>query len=120
LRRNRTAQGQLIDDTGSKAAEGATTGAVGGTSLGGVVGFGRGGRADNSRYYPRISAGILTTVLGTAGATAVAGVGIGAVAGGLGRYFSVGLGIPESEAGYFLDTGFRSGSTLVNSKRVFA
>ncbi len=110
--RDRTAQGQLIDDTGSKAAEGATTGAVSGGLLGGVVGFLVGvGALVIPGIGPVISAGILTAALGTAGATAVAGAGIGAVAGGLAGGL-VGLGIPESEAKYF-DTGFRSGSTLV-------
>jgi hypothetical protein len=110
--RDRTAQGQLIEDTGSKAAEGATTGAVGGGLLGGIVGFLVGvGALVIPGIGPVISAGILTTALGTAGATAVAGAGIGAVAGGLAGAL-VGLGIPESEAKYF-DTGFRSGSTLV-------
>lgn len=110
--RDRTAQGQLIEDTGSKAAEGATTGAVGGGLLGGIVGFLVGvGALVIPGVGPVISAGILTTALGTAGATAVAGAGIGAVAGGVAGAL-VGLGIPESEAKYF-DTGFRSGSTLV-------
>lgn len=110
--RDRTAQGQLIDDTGSKAAEGATTGAVGGGLLGGIVGFLVGvGALVIPGIGPVISAGVLTTALGTAGATAVAGAGIGAVAGGLAGAL-VGLGIPENEAKYF-DTGFRQGGTLV-------
>ncbi len=110
--RDRTAQGQLIDDTGSKAAEGATTGAVSGGLLGGVVGFLVGvGALVIPGIGPVISAGILTAALGTAGATAVAGAGVGIVAGGLAGGL-VGLGIPETEAKYF-DTGFRTGSTLV-------
>jgi hypothetical protein len=110
--RDRNAQGQLMEDTGSKAAEGATTGAVSGGLLGGVVGFLVGvGALVIPGIGPVISAGILTTALGTAGATAVTGAGIGAVAGGLVGGL-VGLGIPETEAKYF-DTGFRSGSTLV-------
>jgi len=110
--RDRTAQGQLIEDTGSKAGAGATTGAVSGGLLGGVVGFLVGvGALVIPGIGPVISAGILTTALGTAGATAVAGAGVGIVAGGLVGGL-VGLGIPETEAKYF-DTGFRTGSTLV-------
>jgi Heat induced stress protein YflT len=37
--RDRTAQGELIEDTGTKAAEGAATGALGGGALGALVGF---------------------------------------------------------------------------------
>lgn len=110
--RDRTAQGQLIEDTGSKAAEGAATGAVGGGLLGGVVGFLVGiGALAIPGIGPVISAGVLTTALGTAGATAVAGAGIGAATGGVVGAL-VGLGIPETEARYF-ETGFRQGGVLV-------
>jgi len=110
--RDRTAQGQLIEDTGSKAAEGATTGAVSGGLLGGVVGFLVGvGALVIPGIGPVISAGVLTTVLGTAGATALAGAGIGAATGGIVGAL-VGLGIPESEATYF-ESGFRKGNVLV-------
>ena len=110
--RDRTEQGQLIEDTGSKAAEGATTGAVGGGLLGGVVGFLVGaGALLIPGIGPVVSAGILTAALGTAGATAVAGAGIGAAAGGLVGGL-IGLGIPENEATYF-ETGFRKGHILV-------
>jgi len=110
--RDRSEQGQLIEDTGSKAAEGATTGAVSGGLLGGVVGFLVGvGALLIPGVGPVISAGILSTALGTAGATAVAGAGIGAAAGGIVGAL-VGLGIPEDEAKYF-ETGFRQGHVLV-------
>src|SRR5688572_21285921 len=37
--RDRTEQGQMVEDTGTHAASGATTGLLGGGLLGGVVGF---------------------------------------------------------------------------------
>src|SRR5687768_18603929 len=37
--RDRTAQGELVEDTGANVAGGAATGAVGGGLLGGIVGF---------------------------------------------------------------------------------
>ena len=37
--RDRTEQGELAEETGTKAATGAATGALGGGALGGVVGF---------------------------------------------------------------------------------
>lgn len=110
--RDRTVQGQLIEDTGTKAAEGAVTGAVGGGLLGGAVGFLVGiGALAIPGIGSVISAGVLTAALGTAGATAVAGAGVGAVAGGVVGGL-IGLGIPETEARYF-DTGLRQGATLV-------
>jgi hypothetical protein len=110
--RDRTAQGELIEDTDTRAAEGAATGAVGGGLLGGVVGFLVGvGALAIPGIGPVVSAGVLTTVLGTAGATALAGAGIGAAAGGIIGAL-IGMGIPENEAEY-LDTGFRQGQTLV-------
>jgi len=110
--RDRTVQGELIQETGSKAAEAATTGAVSGGVLGGVVGFLVGvGALVIPGIGPIISAGVLTTALGTAGATALAGAGIGAATGGIVGAL-IGLGIPESEATYF-ETGFRKGHILV-------
>ncbi len=110
--RDRTAQGELIEDTGSRAAEGAATGAVGGGLLGGIVGFLVGvGALAIPGIGPVVSAGILTTALGTAGATAVAGAGIGAAAGGLVGAL-VGMGIPEDEARY-MEHGLREGNVLV-------
>lgn len=110
--RDRTEQGQLIEDTGSKAAEGATTGAVSGGVLGGVVGFLVGvGALLIPGIGPVVSAGVLTAAFGTAGATALAGAGIGAATGGIVGGL-IGLGIPETEATYF-ETGFRKGHVLV-------
>jgi hypothetical protein len=110
--RDRTEQGTLIEDTGSKAAESAATGAAGGALLGGVVGFLVGiGALVIPGIGPIVSAGVLTTVLGTAGVTTLAGAGIGAATGGLVGAL-VGMGIPETEATYF-ETGFRKGHILV-------
>lgn len=110
--RDRTEQGQLIEDTGTKAADGAATGAVSGGLLGGVVGFLVGvGALAIPGIGPVISAGVLSSALGTAGATALAGAGIGAAAGGIVGAL-VGMGIPEDEAHYF-ESGFRKGHVLV-------
>jgi hypothetical protein len=110
--RDRTAQGQLIDDTGTKAADGAATGAVSGGLLGGVVGFLVGvGALAIPGIGPVVSAGVLSTVFGAAGATALAGAGIGAATGGVVGGL-IGMGIPETEAAYF-ETGFRKGHVLV-------
>lgn len=110
--RDRTAQDKLIEDTGSKAGDGATSGALGGGLLGGVIGFLVGvGALAIPGIGPIVSAGVLTTVFGTVGATTLAGAGIGAATGGVVGAL-VGMGIPESEATYF-DSGFRKGNTLV-------
>ena len=110
--RDRTAQGQLVEDTGTKAAEGATSGALGGGLLGGIVGWLVGiGALAIPGIGPVVAGGALATALGLAGGTAAAGAGIGAVAGGLVGAL-VGLGIPDEEAKYF-ESGFRSGRTLV-------
>lgn len=110
--RDRNEQGTLIEDTGTKAADAATTGAVSGGLLGGVVGFLVGiGALAIPGIGPVISAGVLTSVLGTAGATALAGAGIGAATGGVVGAL-VGMGIPEDEATYF-ESGFRKGHILV-------
>jgi len=110
--RDRTEQGQLIEDTGSKAADGAATGAVSGGVLGGIVGLLVGVCAlAIPGIGPVISAGVLTTVFGTAGATAIAGAGIGAATGGVVGGL-IGMGIPETEAAYF-ETGFRKGHVLL-------
>jgi hypothetical protein len=110
--RDRTQQGELMEDTGSKAAAGATTGAVGGGLLGGIVGFLVGvGALAIPGIGPIVSAGVLTATLGTVGATTLAGAGIGVAAGGIVGAL-VGMGIPENEAKYF-DTGFRKGHVLV-------
>jgi hypothetical protein len=113
--RDRTAQGEIIEDTGvsgSNVAGGATAGALGGGLLGGLMGWLVGiGALLIPGIGPVIAGGALATAFGVAGGTAVAGAGIGAATGGvLGAL--VGLGIPEEEARHF-ETGFRSGHTLV-------
>jgi hypothetical protein len=110
--RDRNAQDKLIEDTGSKAADGAASGAVGGGLLGGVIGFLIGvGALAIPGIGPVVSAGVLTTVFGTVGATTLAGAGIGAATGGVVGAL-VGMGIPENEATYF-ESGFKKGHTLV-------
>jgi len=110
--RDRNAQGALIEETGSKAAEGAATGAVGGAALGAIAGFLVGiGALVIPGIGPIISAGALTAAFGTAGATTLVGAGVGAAAGGIVGGL-LGLGFPEDEAKY-LDTGFRKGYVLV-------
>jgi hypothetical protein len=110
--RDRTAQGELMEDTGTKAAAGAATGALGGGALGGLVGFlvGLGALAIPGNG-PVVAGGALASAFGLAGGTAVAGAGIGAAAGGIVGAL-VGMGIPEEEAEYF-ERGFREGGVLV-------
>jgi hypothetical protein len=113
--RDRTAQGELVEDTGAtgtKAAEGAATGALGGGLLGGLVGFLVGlGALALPGIGPVVAGGALASAFGMAGGTAVAGAGIGAAAGGIVGAL-VGMGIPEEEAKHF-EAGFRAGRTLV-------
>jgi hypothetical protein len=110
--RDRSAQGELVEETGTKAAAGATSGALGGGLLGGLAGWLIGiGALAIPGIGPVIAGGALATAFGIAGGTAVAGAGIGAVAGGLVGAL-VGMGIPDEEAKYF-ESGFRSGRTLV-------
>jgi hypothetical protein len=111
--RDRTEQGELIEETDSSAVEGAVSGALGGGLLGGVAGFlvGLVSALAIPGIGPIVAGGALATALGAAGGTAVAGAGIGAAAGGLVGALS-GMGIPEEEARHF-ETGFRSGGTLV-------
>jgi len=113
--RDRTAQGELVEDTGTNVAGGATAGLLGGGLLGGLVGFLVGiGALAIPGIGPVIAGGVLATAFGVAGGTAVAGAGIGAAAGGLIGAL-VGLGLPEEEAHYF-ESGFRTGRTLVTVK----
>lgn len=110
--RDRTEQGELIEETGTKAAEGAATGAVSGGVLGGLVGLLIGvGALIIPGIGPVVAGGALASAFGVAGGTAAAGAGIGAATGGiLGAL--VGMGIPEEEARYF-ESGLRTGGTLV-------
>jgi len=109
---DQSAQGALAKETGTKAAEGATSGVVGGGLLGGVLGFlvGAGALAIPG-IGPVVAGGMLASALGLAGGTAVAGAGIGAAAGGIAGAL-VGMGIPDDEAKHF-EGGFKSGGVLV-------
>lgn len=111
--RDRQATGELVEDTGTNAVEGAVSGALGGGLLGGVAGFlvGLISALALPGIGPIVAGGALASALGAAGGTAVAGAGIGAAAGGLVGALS-GMGIPEEEARH-LETGFRAGGVLV-------
>ena len=112
--RDRNAQGQLVEETGTKAAEGAVSGAMGGGVLGGIVGLLVGlGALTIPGIGPVVAAGALASALGAAGATAVAGAGIGAATGGIIGAL-VGMGIPEERARYF-ESGFRTGGVIVTA-----
>lgn len=110
--RDRTEQGELAEETGTKAAGGAATGALGGGVLGGLLGFLVGvGALAIPGIGPVVAGGALATAFGVGGGTAVAGAGIGAAVGGLAGAL-VGMGIPETEAKHF-EAGFRAGGVLV-------
>ena len=102
--KDRERQQDLIEGTGTQAAEGAATGAIGGGVLGGVIGLLAGvGALAIPGVGPIIAGGTLASTL--------AGAGIGAAAGGL-LGALVGMGVPEEDAAHF-DEGFRAGGTLV-------
>jgi uncharacterized protein (TIGR02271 family) len=102
--RDRSQQQELIEGTGTQAAEGAATGALSGGVLGGVIGLLAGvGALAIPGVGPIIAGGALASTL--------AGAGIGAAAGGL-LGALMGMGIPEEDARHF-DEGFRAGGTLV-------
>ena len=102
--KDRGRQEELIEGTGTQAAEGAATGAIGGGVLGGVIGLLAGvGALAIPGIGPIIAGGTLASTL--------AGAGIGAAAGGL-LGALVGMGVPEEDAQHF-DQGFRAGGTLV-------
>ena len=102
--KDRQQQQDLIEGTGTQAAEGAATGAIGGGVLGGVIGLLAGvGALAIPGVGPIIAGGTLASTL--------AGAGIGAAAGGL-LGALVGMGVPEEDAQHF-DQGFRAGGTLV-------
>jgi hypothetical protein len=72
--RDRNAQGELMEETGTKAPEGAGAGAVSGGVLGGLVGWLVGiGALAIPGIGPVIAGGALATAFGIAGGTAVAG-----------------------------------------------
>src|SRR5205823_10813618 len=78
IARDRDAAGKLAEDTGAGVAGGAATGAVAGGILGGLAGLlvGTGALAIPG-IGPVVAAGVWASTLGTAGATAGAGAGIG-------------------------------------------
>jgi uncharacterized protein (TIGR02271 family) len=102
--RDRAQQQELIEGSGTQAADGAATGAIGGGVLGGVIGLLAGvGALAIPGVGPIIAGGALASTL--------AGAGIGAAAGGL-LGALVGMGVPEEDARHF-DEGFRAGGILV-------
>src|SRR5688572_17916038 len=102
--RDRGQQKELIEGTGTQAAEGAATGAIGGGVLGGVIGLLAGvGALAIPGLGPIVAGGALASTL--------AGAGIGAAAGGL-LGALMGMGIPEEEARYY-ERGLQEGGILL-------
>lgn len=98
---DRAVQAEVIDATGSEAAEGAKTGAVSGGVVGGLIGL------LGSLVIP----GLGPIVVGGLLASTLTGAGVGALTGGLIGAL-IGAGASREEAEHF-DAGFRSGGTLV-------
>jgi uncharacterized protein (TIGR02271 family) len=103
-------------DSDSAAPEGAATGAVGGTVLGGALGLLVGaGLLAIPGIGPVLAAGPLAAAIGTTAATVGAGAlgaGIGAATGGLVGGL-VGAGVPKEQAEFYAE-GVRRGGTLVS------
>ncbi|HET8650632.1 MAG TPA: general stress protein [Gemmatimonadales bacterium] len=102
--RDRRAQEELMDTTGTEAAEGAATGAVSGGIVGGVLGLLAGAGA---LLVPGVGPVVAAGWLGST----IAGAAVGAAAGGIIGAL-IGMGLPESEARYF-DQRFRGGAALL-------
>src|SRR6476469_975872 len=98
---DREAQGELLESTGAKEAQGAAVGALSGGLVGGLIGL------LGSLLVPGVGPIIVGGVL----ASALTGAGIGAATGGIIGAL-MGLGVPETDARHF-DQGLRLGSTLV-------
>lgn len=98
---DRDEQQQLMQDTGSTAAEGAAKGAVSGGVVGGLIGL------LGSLLIP----GVGPIVVGGVLASTLTGAGIGAATGGIIGAL-MGIGVPEADAQHF-DQGIRSGGILV-------
>jgi hypothetical protein len=98
---DRQVEAEIIDATGSDAAEGARTGAVSGGVVGGLVGL----------LGSLIIPGLGPIVVGGLLASTLTGAGVGALTGGLIGAL-IGAGASREEAEHF-DAGFRSGGTLV-------
>ena len=94
-------QGDLLESTGAKEAEGAAAGAVSGGLVGGLIGL------LGSLLIP----GVGPIVVGGVLASTLTGVGIGAATGGIIGAL-MGLGVPQADAKHF-DQGLRLGSILV-------
>lgn len=113
--RDRTAQGELVSDTGTSAADAGLKGSIGGAVLGGIAGLLVGiGALAIPGIGPVVAGGLLASVFGVAGGTAVAGAGAGAATVGL-LGALVGLGIPDVEAKHF-EKSFNTGGVLVTVK----
>ena len=97
----REEQGDLLESTGAKEAQGAAVGALSGGLVGGLIGL------LGSLLVP----GVGPILVGGLLASTLTGVGIGAATGGIIGVL-VSMGVPESDARHF-DQGLRLGSTLV-------
>lgn len=112
LRDPEAARGLAHAEGATLMAEGATTGAVSGGVLVGLVGLLVGvGALAIPGIGPVVAGGTLGAVLGVAGGSAAAGAGIGAAAGGLIGAL-VGVGVPEEAAQHF-ERGVQAGGVLV-------
>lgn len=112
LRNPSEAEEPPVATTGTRAAEEAASGAVGGSLLGGLAGLlVAAGVVAIPGLGPLLAGGALASLLGVTGASVAAGAGLGAAAGGLVGAL-VGLDIPESEARHF-EEAIRSGHVLV-------
>ena len=93
------------DDSGSKASEGAVTGALAGVGVGGLWAIGISAGLLPA-IGPVIAGGLLASVLASAAGGAAAGGLVGAL---------IGMGIPEEDANYY-ENEFRTGRTIVTVK----
>ena len=98
---DRDEQGDLLESTGGREADGAAAGALSGGLVGGLIGL------LGSLLIP----GVGPIMVGGVLASALTGAGIGAATGGVIGAL-MGMGVPEIDARHF-DEGLRLGSTLV-------
>lgn len=97
-------EGEQQSSTATDAAKGAGWGAV----AGGVIGL---GAAFIPGVGPFISAGVLTSWLGTVAGSTAAGAVVGGAAGGLGEYFTR-AGYSDEESRYYAERVERGGVLL--------
>jgi len=97
--------GTAVSETGSKAEEGALTGALAGAGVGGLWGIGIAAGLLPA-IGPVIAGGTLAAIL----ASAATGAAVATIVGAL-----VGMGIPEEEAHYY-ESEFKSGRVIVTVK----